>query len=129
MKIPLGCKTGNDASSRDNIVVPGNCQMQVYGIPIYTNISHPFKKDPPYITHTPPKEYTNYKLRNPVGSYVTEFTIPAGWNEKSVILHYRGVKSAFYVWLYGRKAGYSQGSITPAEFNLTSCLTDGKNRS
>ncbi len=116
-----------DFSSWNEIIVPGNWQMQGYGIPIYTNSKYPFKKEPPYVTHTPPENYTNYKLRNPVGSYVKTFSIPDNWKNKKIILHFGGVKSAFYVWVNGKKAGYSQGSMTPAEFNITPFLQPGQN--
>lgn len=64
-----------DASGWDEITVPGNWQMQGYGIPIYSNWTHPFKKDKPYVMGEPPKEYFSYENRNPVGSYITEFEI------------------------------------------------------
>jgi len=120
-------KTDFNVSGWDEIVVPGNWQMQGFGIPIYTNIRYPFKKEPPYVTKTPPEEFTNYKLRNPVGSYKRDFMLPDNFNDKNVILHFSGVKSAFYVWINGKKVGYSQGSMTPAEFNITSYLKAGKN--
>ena len=120
-------KTDFDVSGWDEIVVPGNWQMQGFGIPIYTNIHYPFKKKPPYVTKTPNRQYTNYKLRNPVGSYRTTFSMPGKWNNKNIILHFGGVKSAFYVWVNGEKVGYSQGSMTPAEFNITQYLKQGKN--
>ena len=120
-------KPGFDVSSWKDIVVPGNWQMQGFGIPIYTNIKYPFKKEPPYVTHTPPEEFTNYKLRNPVGSYRRTFNLPEGWQNKNIILHFGGVKSAFYVWINGKQVGYSQGSMTPAEFNITPYLSQGEN--
>ena len=36
--------------------------------------------------------------------------------------------SAFYVWINGQLAGYSQGSMEPSEFNITSCLNAGTNQ-
>ena len=38
-----------------------------------------------------------------------------------------GVKSAMYVYINGSYVGYSQGSKTPAEFNITNYLKKGKN--
>ena len=38
------------------------------------------------------------------------------------------MKSAFYVWINGDLAGYSQGSMTPAEFRITGLLKEGANR-
>ena len=116
-----------DVSSWKDIVVPGNWQMQGFGIPIYTNVKYPFKKEPPYVTHTPPEKFTNYKLRNPVGSYRRTFNVPDEWQDKNVILHFGGVKSAFYLWINGEQVGYSQGSMTPAEFNITPYLNEGEN--
>ncbi len=101
----------------DEIKVPSNWQMEGYGIPIYLNSPYPFKKNPPYIQH-------NY---NPVGSYRTEFEIPENWDNRQVFIHFDGVESAFYLWINGQKVGYSQGSRTPAEFNVTQYLKPGKN--
>lgn len=110
-------KPGYDVSSWKEIPVPGNWQIYGYGIPIYSNVRYPFEENPPYISH----DY------NPVGSYHTEFEIPAEWENRSVFIHFDGVESAFYLWLNGEKVGYSQGSRTPAEFNITSYLREGKN--
>ncbi|MCK4826422.1 beta-galactosidase, partial [bacterium] len=106
-----------DDSCWDEIAVPGNWQMQGYGIPIYLNIPYPFKKNPPYIQN----DY------NPVGSYRRKFEIPEDWRNRQIFIHFDGVESAFYIWINGKKVGYSQGSRTPAEFNVTSFLTREKN--
>ncbi len=116
-----------DIAGWDEIIVPGNWQMQGFGIPIYTNSRYPFKRDQPYVTHTPPEKYTSYTLRDPVGSYRKDFDLPEAWKGKDIYLHFAGVKSAFYVWVNGQKAGYSQGSMTPAVFNITPYLHAGKN--
>ena len=42
-------------------------------------------------------------------------------------LHFDGVDSAFYVWVNGRKVGYSEDSRTPAEFDITPHLQPGAN--
>lgn len=103
----------------DNIVVPGNWELQGFGTPIYTNITYPFKPDQPKVTCEPEKYFTSYSTRNPVGSYSTSFTIPENWNNKLVFLNFGGVRSAMYVWVNGKKVGYSQNSMTPAEFDIT----------
>ena len=112
----------------DDIVVPGNWQMQGYGMPIYSNWTYPFKKDQPRVMSEPPKEYFSYKNRNPVGSYVTTFQIPPGERDKRYYLHFAGVESAMYVWVNGEKVGYSQNSMSPAEFDVTSYVKPGENR-
>jgi len=43
-------------------------------------------------------------------------------------LHFGGVSSAFYVWINGKKVGYSQGSRLAAEFDITDYISSGKNR-
>ncbi|UCC97929.1 MAG: DUF4981 domain-containing protein [Phycisphaerales bacterium] len=110
-------KPDYDLSDWAEIPVPANWQMHGYGIPIYLNVPYPFPPNPPYIPH-------NY---NPVGSYRRAFTIPSTWREHQIILHFDGVKSAFYVWVNGRKVGYSQDSMMPAEFNVTRYLKPGDN--
>ncbi|MHA2246866.1 MAG: glycoside hydrolase family 2 TIM barrel-domain containing protein [Candidatus Hodarchaeales archaeon] len=111
-------KEDYDVSQWDDIVVPGNWELQGFGIPIYTNILYPFDPaDPPYIPH-------NW---NPVGSYKKNFIIPTSWKNRQVFLHFGGVSSAMYIWVNGEKVGYSQGSKTPAEFNISRYLHQGEN--
>ncbi len=111
----------------DTLEVPSNWQMHGYGVPIYTSSQYPFKVDPPRVTGTPDPKWTAYKHRNPVGSYRRNFELDEEWNQRRVFLHFAGVKSAFYVWINGHKIGYSQGSMTPAEFEITDVVKQGKN--
>jgi len=106
-----------DVSHWKEIPVPANWQLHGYGIPIYTNIVYPFAVNPPFIQHD----------NNPVGSYRRNFSIPEEWENKEIFIHFEGVKSAFYLWVNGEKVGYSQGSMTPAEFNITKYLKEGEN--
>jgi beta-galactosidase len=110
-----------DVSGWKDIPVPSNWQRHGYGIPIYTNVRYPYSiesnfEKAPAIDH----EY------NPVGSYRRNFTIPEGWNDREIFIHFDGVKSAFYIWVNGEKVGYSQGSMTPAEFNITKYVNVGE---
>ena len=117
-----------DVSSWDKIIVPGNWQMQGYGKPIYTNIPYPFQRNEPSVTSEPPKDWYAYDHRNPVGSYVTTFNVSPEMLSKNLILHFGGVKSAMYIWVNGKKVGYSQNSMSPAEFDITSFVHEGSNR-
>jgi beta-galactosidase len=112
----------------NNILVPGNWELQGFGTPIYTNITYPFKRDPPKVTSEPAKNFTSYLQRNPVGSYFTTFAIPNSWNNKQVFLNFGGVKSAMYVWVNGQKVGYSENSMSPAEFDITKYIRKGENK-
>ncbi|MCP4662476.1 MAG: DUF4981 domain-containing protein [bacterium] len=107
-----------DVDPWDEIPVPSNWQLHGYGYPIYTNIRYAWgEPDPPRVPHD----------RNPVGSYRRTFTVPDEWSGRRVVIHFAGVDSAFYLWINGRKVGYSQGSRTPAEFNITPFLKTGGN--
>jgi beta-galactosidase len=65
---------------------------------------------------------------NPVGSYARTFTIPENWNNQKIILHFGGVSSAMYVYVNGKKVGYSQDSRLPAEFDITNFVKTGENK-
>jgi beta-galactosidase len=118
---------GYDVSGWEAIPVPGYWQIYGYGVPIYTNATYPFAKDPPMVTTAPSSSYTSYILRNPVGSYRTEFSVSPEWVGRKVFVHFDGVKSAFYLWINGQKVGYSQDSMTPAEWDITDYLVPGTN--
>ena len=116
-----------DDSQWKTLPVPSNWQMHGYGIPLYVNIKYPFRADPPRVMGDPPRDFTNFDMRNPVGSYRRTFTVPEGWSGRQVFLQFDGVDSAFYVWVNGQSVGYSQESRTPAIFNITPCLNPGQN--
>ncbi len=97
--------------------VPANWEVHGFGNPIYLDEKYPF-------TTSYPKVPENY---NPVGSYRHTFTIPDSWEGREVFVHFGAVKSALYLWINGQEVGFSQGSKTPAEFNITPYLKKGKN--
>lgn len=120
----------NDYDDRPwkTIPVPSNWQVEGYGVPIYTNSRYPFNSSrPPRVMDPVPESYTKHRLPNPVGSYRHEFQVPADWNGMQIFLKFEGVQSAFYVWVNGQKVGYSQGSMTPAEFDITPYVVSGRN--
>lgn len=121
-------KEDYDVSQWKKISVPGNWQLQGYGTPIYVNMSYPFAKDRPSVTSEPPKDWTAYENRNPVGSYVTFVDVTKDMLSKNLILHFGGVHSAMYLWVNGQKVGYSQNSMSPAEFDVTKYMRAGKNK-
>ena len=117
-----------NVSGWDKITVPGNWQLQGFGKPIYVNMQYPFHRDRPSVTGEPPKDWYAYDHRNPVGSYVTFFDASKEMLGKNLILHFGGVHSAFYVWVNGQKVGYSQNSMSPAEFDITMYVREGENK-
>ncbi len=120
-QVPEGFyQPGFDASSWALIEVPSTWEVQGYSYPIYTNIPYEFYSKnplPPHVSH----EY------NPVGTYLTELSIPESFKGKSVFVHFGAVKSFFYIWLNGKYIGFSKDSKTPAEFDLTPYLKQGNN--
>ena len=120
-------RTDYDVSSWKTLAVPANWEVNGYGTPIYVSAGYPFKIDPPYVTREPKKEWTTYEERNPTGQYKRTFLLPAAWQSGQTFLRFEGVMSAFYVWINGKRVGYSQGSMEPSEFNVTSYLKDGEN--
>lgn len=123
-------KNDYNVSGWDDIEVPSNWEMKGYDFPIYTNIPYPFadKRTAPLTEMTdgpkPPQIPRDY---NPVGSYKRTFTVPDSWKERRTLIHFGAVKSAMYIWVNGKKVGYSQGSKTPAEWDITDFLVEGEN--
>ena len=109
------------------IHVPSTIERQGFGTPIYTNTTYPFKANPPFVMDEPDPKFTTFLQRNPVGSYCRTFSVPADWNGKRIILHLAGAGSAVYVWLNGKKVGFSEDSRLPAEFDLSNFLLPGEN--
>ncbi|MDR0612818.1 MAG: DUF4981 domain-containing protein [Dysgonamonadaceae bacterium] len=112
----------------DNFQVPANWEFnntgKTYGYPIYVN--HPYEfgarhPDPDSLVENIPSGY------NPVGLYRRTFTLPVSWKGREVFIHLGAVKSAFYLWINGQYAGYSEDSKLEAEFNITPYLRSGKN--
>jgi len=118
-------KPNYDVSSWKEILVPSCWESLGYGTMLYTNITYPFRKNPPLIQTV--KGYTIEKEPNPVGSYRKDFAIPENWDGKQIFLHFDGVYSGMYVWINGQKVGYSQGANNDAEFDITRYVKTGKN--
>ena len=111
-------KMGYNTKRWKDIQVPGSWELQGFDSPIYTDVAYPFPANPPHV----PTDY------NPVGAYVREFTVPAHWKGMDIFLDFEGVESAFYCWVNGELAGYSEDSRLPAHFNITPFLKAGKNK-
>ena len=117
-------KTNYDASAWKTIQVPSCVEMLGYGTPIYTNITYPFKNQPPFIRGQ--EGYTVVKEPNAVSSYRRTFEVPASWNGREIYLHFNGIYSAAYVWVNGQKVGYTQGPNNDSEFDVTKYLKIGR---
>ena len=122
---------GNSQSTSgwDDITVPLSWEMAGYGKPVYTNVGYPFTKSISGASVNVNDCYTQYGVTdyNSTGFYRRTFTLPEGWEDKRVFVHFDGVYSAAVVWVNGNYVGYSQGSNTDAEFDLTGFVTAGEN--
>jgi beta-galactosidase len=115
-----------DDASWKNFRVPANWELNGYGLPIYVNHPYEFtghaKKgaqlDPPFDIPVD---------NNPVGSYRKKFVLPENWNGRQVFIHLGAVKSAFFIWVNGKKVGYSEDSKLAAEFDITKYVQAGEN--
>jgi len=106
-----------DDTKWSTITVPSNWEMQGFDIPIYTNITYPFPKNPPFVNN----EY------NPVGTYRRTFTVPENWNGKEVLLHFGSISGYARIFLNGKEVGMTKAAKTAAEFDVTSYLKKGEN--
>jgi beta-galactosidase len=120
-------KTDYDVSGWKTISVPSNWQVLGYGTPYYRNNGYTFQKDWPRVMTEPPKDFTAYDERNPVGSYRRKFMVPADWKGRQTFLKFDGVDAGFFLWVNGQKVGYSQNSRNAAEFDVTKFLHPGSN--
>ncbi|MGD0516950.1 MAG: glycoside hydrolase family 2 TIM barrel-domain containing protein [Thermoguttaceae bacterium] len=120
-------KADFDVSAWKEIPVPSNWQILGYGTPYYRNAGYTFQKDWPRVLSEPPKNYTAYTERDPVGSYRHTFDLPADWNGRRVFITFDGVDAGFFLWINGEKVGYSVNSRCPAEFDVTKYVKPGKN--
>lgn len=114
-----------DLSDWDTIRVPSCWQMKGWDTPLYINVDYVFEDNPPY-THVR-DAYTSVLDPNPTGAYRREFTLPVGWEQKRVYLHFDGLYGGAYIWVNGHYIGYTQGGNNDAEFDVTSSLDPGKN--
>lgn len=121
------CEENFNDKSWNDINVPGNWEIQGFGVPIYVNTGYEFVSPgyPPYWDRPNPplvpKEF------NPTGTYRKEFEIPQSWIGKDIILSSDGTKGAAYFYLNGKFLGMTKDSKTPARFNISRLAKAGKN--
>jgi len=121
-------QTGYDVSGWKDIKVPSSFQVQGYGTPDYSNFTLIFQSDYPRVMSDPKNlKYTTVVERNPVGSYRRDFDVPANWNGRRIFVSFDGVDAGFFLWVNGKKVGYSVNSRNVAEFDLTKYVHPGKN--
>ncbi|MDX5584643.1 MAG: glycoside hydrolase family 2 TIM barrel-domain containing protein [Aureibaculum sp.] len=106
-----------DDSDWTNIPVPANWEVEGFGHAIYLDERYPFTTKWPEA----PNDY------NPVGTYRKEIHLTKEYLSQDIVLHFAAAKSAMYVYINGEYVGYTQGSKTPAEFDITEFVKEGEN--
>lgn len=112
-----------DDSDWDDIEVPSLWQLKGYGKPVYLCSSYPDAVSPR--RSEIPK--INPDL-NETGVYRRTFVLPERFAGKEIFIRFGAVKAGFFLYLNDRRVGYSQGSMTPAEFNVTDFVRKGENQ-
>ena len=126
-----------DVEKWDNIKVPATWQIEAvrnnkeWDKPLYCNTIYPFcdwrHVEWPNVIQFRPADYTFADMPNPVGSYRRNFVVPESWDKRDIYIRFNGVEAGFYIWVNGKKVGYSEDSYLPAEFNITPYLKKGEN--
>ena len=110
-------RTDFDDSTWDSIPVPGNWELNGYGVPVYVNTTNDF--DNSQLPKVPVKG-------NAVGSYRRWVNIDKSYENQQVILNVGGAKSCFYLWVNGHFVGYSEDAKTNSEFDITQFVRFGE---
>ncbi|MDR2524579.1 MAG: DUF4981 domain-containing protein [Oscillospiraceae bacterium] len=113
-----------DDSKWAEMRVPSLWELEGYGQPFY--LCSYLHKD--HVSIKKREIPTVYPETNEAGVYRRGFDLPAEWDGRRILLHFGAAKSALEVFLNGRRVGYSQGSMTPAEFDVTGFVRPGKNQ-
>lgn len=117
-------KTDFDASFWRNITVPSVWQTQDTG-------SYPY-----YYASTFCRALSRSKNKIPsidhsmqeIGIYIRSFTLSESFDGGELFLHFGAAKSAIEIYINGEFVGYSQGSMTPHEFDVTPYVHIGENK-
>ncbi len=116
----IGDLRAETVSLPDTMAVPGCWQLQLgrgYDVPQYTNVRYPFPADPPAL----PDDV-------PCGFYSRDFVLTEEeLKGKKTYLLFEGVSSAFYVWINGAFAAYSQVSHCTTEIDASPFVRPGTN--
>ena len=106
------------------VQLPKSWTRQGFDFSIYTNTQMPWQSAYDSGVRVP-NAATNY---NPVGLYRKTFTVDDSFKDgRRVYIDFRGVESAYYVYVNGQQVGYSEDTFSPHKFDITDYLVDGEN--
>ncbi|MCM1115778.1 MAG: DUF4981 domain-containing protein [Clostridium sp.] len=109
-------------SSWDEIKVPSVWQTEGYSVPYYYASTFPKaisrnRSEIPKINHS----------MQEIGFYRKTFVLDDALEGREIFLHFGAAKTALEVYVNGVFVGYSQGSMTPHEFDVTKVIKSGEN--
>ncbi len=112
-----------DDSDWEDITVPGVWQFQKdYTKPWYYANSYPN-----CISIEKSKIPSIDVAGQEIAVHRTSFTLPEDWSERETFIHFGACKAGLSVYVNGKYVGYSQGSFTPHEFDITRFVKPGVN--
>lgn len=115
---PIGFEQpGFDVSGWGTMQVPGILQASGHGGPVFVGSGYPFPRNQPWIDHS----------LNEVASYRRDFVVPAHFAGRRLLLNIGAAGAAYYLWVNGKRIGYSEDSKLPAEFDITAAARPGHN--
>ena len=104
---------GFDTPMNEEIPVPSCVQCHGYDHHQYLNLLYPFPFNPPYID-----------IDNPLFHYRRTINLD---KVDCYYLVFEGVDNAFYVFVNGKKVGYSNIAHAKSEFDITPYVVEGEN--
>ncbi len=115
-------KESFDSKDWDKITVPSVWQTQGYSVPYYYASTFPRA-----LSRSKSKIPKIDRSMQEIGYYRRTFTLPEHYDGKEIFLHFEACKAALEVWVNGEFAGFSMGSMTPHEFDVTKLVKNGEN--
>ncbi len=124
MNVEEMVKETYDDGQWQKISVPSSWQNRKINadVPLYVNTKTPFYKSKSEIC---PPEVPDQA--NSMGLYRRYFSVPECFEHRHTMLCMEGVESAVNIWINGYYVGFSQGSFSPVEFEITQYLHGGEN--
>lgn len=137
--LPMASKFDKSSSSW-MLMLNGNWQFNHVSVPSERHLEFPlpnFDASKWEIVHVPainkPDKFVTSASfpnvtneNNPVNSYRKIFPVPENWYGQQIIIRFNGAGSGFYVWLNGKRVGYSETGNCGSEFNITSYVKFGR---
>lgn len=115
---PVGFEDpSRDVSTWHDVKVPGILQAEGLSRPVFVGSGYPFPRNAPFIEHR----------LNEVASYRRDFTVPAHFIGRRLLLNVGAAGAAYYLWVNGQKIGYSEDSKLPTEFDISRAAKPGRN--